>query len=95
MIFGSPVTPLQFFGYSIALSGLMYYKLGMDQIKQFAGQGGRWWSEMGAQRPAMRKLMLGVAVVFTMLLLLGGLAPFAPEQAKSLRKALGEGRLGN
>ena len=33
-IFGDPVTLIQYFGYSIALGGLMYYKLGGDKMRQ-------------------------------------------------------------
>ena len=33
-IFGDPVTPIQYFGYSIALGGLMYYRLGGEKLKQ-------------------------------------------------------------
>jgi hypothetical protein len=32
-IFKDPVAPTQWFGYSIALGGLMYYKLGGDKLK--------------------------------------------------------------
>lgn len=32
-IFKDPVAPLQWFGYSIALGGLMYYKLGGEKLK--------------------------------------------------------------
>ena|ERR1700753_3883422 len=33
-IFKDPVAPTQWFGYSIALGGLMYYKLGGEKLKQ-------------------------------------------------------------
>ena len=33
-IFGDPVTLTQYFGYSIALGGLMYYRLGGEKLKQ-------------------------------------------------------------
>lgn len=33
MIFRDPVSGLQAFGYSIALGGLVYYKLGADKLK--------------------------------------------------------------
>ena len=35
-IFGDPVAPLQYFGYSIALGGLMYYRLGGEKMKQLS-----------------------------------------------------------
>jgi len=34
LIYKSPVTPLQAFGYSLALGGLLVYKLGWDKIRQ-------------------------------------------------------------
>ena len=36
VIFRDPVSGLQIFGYSIALGGLMYYKLGADKCKEYA-----------------------------------------------------------
>ena len=37
-IFGDPVTPIQYFGYSIALGGLVYYKLGGEKMQQLTAQ---------------------------------------------------------
>lgn len=37
-IFGDPVTPTQYFGYSIALGGLVYYKLGGESLQQVSTQ---------------------------------------------------------
>ena len=94
-IWGTPVTPLQFFGYGIALSGLVYYKLGMEQIKGHMSQLGRSWSEFGVQRPAVRKLVVFVAILLTIFVLLGGLAPtFAPETTKAALNVVNGGRLG-
>ena len=38
VIWSSTVTVLQFLGYSVALCGLVYYKLGGDAIKEHLGQ---------------------------------------------------------
>ncbi|OAL33075.1 hypothetical protein AYO22_00160 [Fonsecaea multimorphosa] len=85
MIWGTPVTNTQFFGYSIALGGLLYYRLGAEQLKQYMGQAGRTWSEFGVQKPAMRKAVIFALVILTIFLLLGGLAPtYAPAQTKNL-----------
>ncbi|KAK2768164.1 hypothetical protein FQN54_000016 [Arachnomyces sp. PD_36] len=74
-IWGTPVSGLQFFGYSIALGGLIYYKLGADQLKGYASHAGRTWSEYGNTNPAMRKaIMFGAGLLF-IFLLVGGLAP--------------------
>ncbi|KAK8149371.1 hypothetical protein G3M48_007337 [Beauveria asiatica] len=80
MIWGTPVTPLQFFGYSIALGGMVYYKLGSDQLKGYAGEVSRQWAEFGARKPILRKLSIIVMIFFTVALLFSGLAPsYAPN----------------
>jgi hypothetical protein len=94
MIWGTPVSGLQFFGYSIALGGLMYYKLGGEQLRQYASSAGRSWTEFGTNKPATRKLVIIGGVVLGIFLLLGGLAPtYAPGSVKAssdyLRSLLG------
>ncbi|TPX07875.1 uncharacterized protein E0L32_010450 [Thyridium curvatum] len=80
IIWGTPVSGLQFFGYSIALCGMVYYKLGFDAIKGYAGEGQRQWAEFGARRPVMRKVIVIAGAVVFIFVLLGGLAPtYAPE----------------
>jgi len=92
MIWGTPVSKTQFFGYTIALGGLLYYKLGSDQLKQHLSQAGRSWSEFGVQRPAMRKVLVLGLVLIIIFLLLGGLAPtYAPTQTKNLKDILSTG----
>ncbi|KAF2760052.1 TPT-domain-containing protein [Pseudovirgaria hyperparasitica] len=92
LLFHDPVSLLQAFGYSVALGGLVYYKLGTDKLKEYIGQGSRSWAEFGATRPALRKLIVFGVILFTMFVLLGGLAPtFAPEQYNSaVSSMLGE-----
>ena len=95
LIWGTPVTALQFFGYGIALAGMMYYKLGAEQLKGYFNQAGMRWAEFGVQRPALRKVVVFGLVLLTFFLLLGGLAPtFAPEQTEDLKKLLGGATLG-
>lgn len=72
IIFGSPVTFTQWFGYSIALGGLVYYKLGAQQIKGHLSDGARRWSEFGVSHPAQRKMVVFGAVAIFIFLLLGG-----------------------
>jgi hypothetical protein len=96
LIWGTPVSTLQFFGYSIALSGMLYYKLGAEQLKGYASQLGRSWSEFGVQKPALRKGVVLLAMLFTIFILLGGLAPtFAPGTTQSLREIMNSGKLGS
>jgi drug/metabolite transporter (DMT)-like permease len=95
LIWGTPVTALQFFGYGIALAGMMYYKLGAEQLKGYFNQAGMRWAEFGVQRPALRKIVVFGLVLLTFFLLLGGLAPtFAPEQTEDFKKLLGGATLG-
>lgn len=74
IIFQDPVSPLQGFGYSIALGGLIYYKLGGEKMKEYFGQGQRAWADYGAKRPAMRKIIIIALVFVTIVLLLGGVS---------------------
>lgn len=74
LIFRDPVSPLQAFGYSIALCGLVYYKLGADKMKEYLGQGQRAWADYGVRHPALRKLIVFGLVIFTLFLLLGGIS---------------------
>lgn len=71
LIFRDPVSPLQFFGYSIALGGLVYYKLGADKLKEYAGAGGRAWADYGVRHPALRKVIIFATVLIVLLLVLG------------------------
>ncbi|KAI9800202.1 MAG: hypothetical protein M1825_004186 [Sarcosagium campestre] len=80
ILYNNQVTGLQAFGYSIALGGLLYYKLGADQLKDYISKGGRTWSEYGTTHPAMRKLIIFGSVMITLFLLLGGVgSQYAPE----------------
>lgn len=74
-IWGTPVSGLQYFGYSIALCGLMYYKLGAETLKVQFAEGQRAWAEYGAKHPAMRKAIVFGGVLMLIFLLLGGIAP--------------------
>ena len=103
MIWGTPVSALQFFGYSIALGGMLYYKLGSETLKGYFNDAGRKWAEFGAQRPATRRVAIIGGAFLIVFILLGGLAPtFAPqataEYTKDLKTVLGGvtgGKLGN
>ncbi|TWU78802.1 hypothetical protein ED733_007214 [Metarhizium rileyi] len=75
MIWGTPVTPLQFFGYSIALGGMVYYKLGLEQLKGYMGEAGRQWAEFGARKPILRKVAIIVLAVFLFLSFFTAMAP--------------------
>jgi hypothetical protein len=74
-IFGDPVTPLQMFGYSIALGGLLYYKLGADSIKDYTRQASNAWADFGARQPIFRKIVIFACVIVGCFMLLSGVAP--------------------
>ncbi|KAL8968828.1 MAG: hypothetical protein Q9183_002291 [Haloplaca sp. 2 TL-2023] len=70
-----PFTALQCFGYSIALAGLVYYKLGADTLKAKASDMGRGWADYGARHPAMRKVIVFLVMLGVAFVVLVGLAP--------------------
>lgn len=74
-IWGTPISGLQYFGYSIALGGLVYYKLGGATIRSQFSEMGRTWAEFGANHPALKKLIVFGGVILVVFVLVGGLAP--------------------
>lgn len=90
-LFKDPVSLLQAFGYSIALGGLIYYKLGGEKLKEYLGHGSMKWQELGHTRPVLRKLMIFTAVVISMFMVLGSLGPkYAPEQTGKVYNGIGK-----
>ena len=83
-IWGTPVTGLQFFGYSISLAGMVWFKLGGDAIKSYIAEGGRQWAEYGAKRPVQRKVVIFLSVILTLVLVLAALAPAAGVDTAAL-----------
>lgn len=83
MLFHDPVSGVQFFGYSIALGGLVYYKLGGEKLKEAIGDGQRAWADYGNRSPIMRKLLTIFLVLLTLFLLLGGLGNLFPQYAST------------
>lgn len=75
LIWGTPISGLQAFGYTIALCGMVYYKLGLEAIRGYAAEGVRQWGEFGAARPVARKVTVIVGTLFLIFVLFGGFAP--------------------
>jgi len=75
IIFHDPVSPLQAFGYSIALGGLVYYKLGSEKIREYVAEGGRSWADYGQRHPVMRKLIVLGMALLGFIVLLTAIAP--------------------
>nr|AKR71443.1 UDP-galactofuranose transporter [Aspergillus glaucus] len=82
--------------YSIALIGLVYYKLGGDKIREYTGQAGRAWAEYGATHPAQRKFVIIGAVALIFFLFMGTMGPsYAPESVDRVKGMLGGASAGN
>ena len=80
LIWGTKISGLQCFGYTIALLGMLYYKLGSKELKPFLSECSRRWSEFGTNKPVLRKLFVFTLFIVFLFILLGGLAPtYAPE----------------
>ncbi|KAJ5757489.1 uncharacterized protein N7511_006183 [Penicillium nucicola] len=80
LIFRDPVTGQQFFGYSIALAGLCYYKLGGEKIQTLATDVRLQVGEYNRSNPAATKGIAIGGVCFIVLLVLysGSPASVAP-----------------
>ncbi|KAK3321214.1 triose-phosphate transporter family-domain-containing protein [Cercophora scortea] len=75
IIWGTQVSGLQFFGYSIALGGMVYYKLGYEQLKGYAGEAGRQWADFGNKRPVLRRIAVIAGALLAVFVVLNGFAP--------------------
>ncbi|MCJ1314587.1 hypothetical protein MMC25_008269 [Agyrium rufum] len=92
MIWGTPVTGLQFFGYSLSLSAMVYYKLGGGPLKGFFAEFSRQWAEYGAKHPAQRKIVVFLTILVTLALVMGGLAPAAGYDTATVAAAANSGK---
>lgn len=76
MIWGTMVTWLQMFGYSIALGGLVYYKLGADKLREhymkLRSDSSEAWEKYSKKYPIWRKAAMAGGVLFFILLIFGG-----------------------
>ncbi|KAF9253241.1 hypothetical protein LCP9604111_767 [Penicillium roqueforti] len=82
-IFRDPVTAQQFFGYSIALAGLVYYKLGAEKCQSLVTDVRLQVGEYNRSNPARTKtVLIGVPCVLILLVLYSGSssAPAAAAQ---------------
>lgn len=83
VIFQDPVSGLQFFGYSIALGGLVWYKLGADGVKNGVRDAQIMLGNMRQENPAQAKAVLfgGIFAVFVLGYLLFGPSLAADSQS--------------
>ncbi|THC98075.1 hypothetical protein EYZ11_002427 [Aspergillus tanneri] len=75
VIFLDPVTMQQFFGYSIALAGLVYYKLGAEKIKSLTTDVRLQMVDYQRNNPVKSKLVVLAAVACAGLLVLCAASP--------------------
>lgn len=95
LIWGTKISGLQAFGYSIALMGMIYYKLGQKELKPFIAEMGRRWAEFGATKPVLRKLLIFTLFILSVFFLFDQLAPtYAPEYDTKNIIAAGKTMLG-
>lgn len=88
LIWGTRLSGLQVFGYSIAIMGMLYYKLGQKEMKPFIQEISRRWAEFGANKPILRKLVTIVLVLTTISIFLSGIAPsYDPQTYVDAAKA--------
>ena len=90
LLWGDPVTATQYFGYGIALCGLVYFKLGAATITAQFREGKRQWAEYGAKHPAQRKAVIFGTILCVIIMLMGGIAPRAGYNMEFAKKKLGE-----
>lgn len=84
------MTMLQVFGYSIALGGLIYYKLGAETIKARFSDAGRAWADYGVRHPALRKVIVFVSMLLVAVIALIALAPTVGYDSKYLSSVVGQ-----
>lgn len=80
IIWGTMISTLQVFGYSIAIAGMLWFRLGPEKLKELFSNLGRSWAEFGATKPVLRKLLILGLVIVTLFVLIGGVGPtYAPD----------------
>ncbi|KAI0485007.1 triose-phosphate transporter family-domain-containing protein [Xylariaceae sp. FL0804] len=85
-IFGDPVTAQQYFGYSIALVGLVYYKLGAEKVQAMTTDARLALGEARRNHPAKVKLFVLCAVLGFVLVVMFGWSSNLPEASISTLK---------
>lgn len=72
LFYSEEVTILQILGYSIALAGLVYYRIGGEKLREHIGQAQRSWQNYSIRKPvASRSLVACIILVLLVVLLLG------------------------
>lgn len=87
ILFHDPVTGQQFFGYSIALAGLVYYKLGAEKLHSLAKDTQLQISQYRQSNPVRVKLAGAAAIFVTVFLLMWLWGPASTSQYTEYVKA--------
>lgn len=85
LIFHDPVTGTQYFGYAIALGGLVYYKLGGEKLQQAVVEARLSFGGIRQNHPLRARAAVVVVVLAALSLIVLALWPAVPEE---YRKAL-------
>ena len=83
VIFHDPVTSLQYFGYSIALAGLMYYKLGGNKSQQAVKEVQLSLADLHRTNPARTKATILCSALGALALFVWVWWPTIPEIYKT------------
>ncbi|MBE3045617.1 hypothetical protein IMZ48_24330, partial [Candidatus Bathyarchaeota archaeon] len=76
LIWGTVVTPLQAFGYAIALGGIVYYKLGYTAVMGIFTDIGHHWN----RNPLVRRILFAALAFVALFFLLQGFSGSASTQ---------------
>lgn len=83
MIFRDPVAPLQFVGYSMALAGLIYYRLGAAQLGSYVQQGRLGLGEYRTRHPITTRVASLAVGLMLIALIMGASSFYVPEEYRS------------
>lgn len=91
LIFHDPVTGQQFFGYSLALAGLTYYKLGPEKLQSLATDARLYSVEYRQKNPAKTKVIgiLAILAVVTWAFWMWG--PLSSDYTQYVAASAGSG----
>lgn len=83
VIFRDPVSLTQAFGYSIALGGLVFYKLGGDGIKNSARDAQLYLGTLRQNNPARAKALVFGGVILILTIVVLAFWPAIPSEYKT------------
>lgn len=91
LIFHDPVTGQQFFGYSIALAGLVYYKLGPEKMKSLVTDARLQSTQYRQKNPARTKVIGIFAIISVVLWAFWMWGPSSSDYTQYVKTSAGRG----